>query len=164
MLFKNKHVVVALLVTPLLAVIAYFATDLVVSEKPQKAATGTNYKMLERPNCRYSSGQCELRNGNFRITITPEILQDGRAVLKLVSNFDLQGVKMAVLRNSESDPLPVDMTAEAGSTTNWTITLQQSVTEGSRIQYVIAANDSLYYADTSTAFFKDDRAFKPDSR
>jgi len=162
MFLKNKHVIVAMLVAPVLAVIAYFSVDHFVSEKPHKAAAGKTYQLVERPNCRYASGKCELKNGNFLITLTPEFLEDGRIRLNLVSKFDLQGVKYAVLRNRESNPLPAEMAAVNNSPTIWTAILSEKMTEQSRIQLVVAAADSLYYADASTAFFNDD-SFKPGS-
>lgn len=152
-----------MLVAPVLAVIAYFATDFFVGEKPHKAAVGNTYQLVERPNCRYASSQCDLKNGNFLITLTPEPLEDGRMRINLASKFDLQGVKIALVRTSESNPLPTEMVAVNNSPTNWTTILTETVSEGSRIQIVAAASESLYYGDVSTAFFEDDRIYKPDS-
>ena len=42
-MLTNKHVVIALIVAPILAVIAYFATDAAVGEKPHKAQAGKSY-------------------------------------------------------------------------------------------------------------------------
>ena len=164
MFLKNKHVIVAMLVAPVLAVIAYFATDFFVGEKPHKASAGNTYQLVERPNCRYASGKCELKNGNFLITLTPESLEDGRIRINLASKFDLQGVKIALVRTSESNPLPADMASVNRSPTKWTTMLPETVSEGSRIQLVVAASESLYYGDVSTAFFEDDRVYKPDSQ
>jgi len=162
MFFTNKHIVVAMLVAPVLAVIAYFATDYFVGERPHKAERGATYQLIERPNCRYASGKCELKNGNFLITLTPEALENGSIRLNLVSKFDLQGVKFAVLRTSESNPLPTNMAAVNNSPTNWSAILPKKITPESRIQLVVSASDSLYYGDISTAFFEDD-SFKPGS-
>ena len=38
--YKNKHVVVAMLVAPVLALIGYFSVDALVAEKPHAAQAG----------------------------------------------------------------------------------------------------------------------------
>lgn len=55
-LLTNKHVVIAMLVAPVLAVIAYFAVDASVSEPPKAAQPGQSYPLAVRSNCRYTSG------------------------------------------------------------------------------------------------------------
>ncbi|MGY0646152.1 MAG: hypothetical protein ACW7DN_16410, partial [Paraglaciecola chathamensis] len=62
-MFKNKHIITALIVTPLLAIAGYFATDYIVSERPQQAQQGGQYQLAALPNCRYASGKCGLKNG-----------------------------------------------------------------------------------------------------
>ncbi len=37
-MFKNKHFILALLIAPILSLIAYFGTDMALSEKPPHAA------------------------------------------------------------------------------------------------------------------------------
>ena len=71
-MFTNKHIIVALLVTPVLAVLAWFAVGAFVGEKPQQAAPGQSYPLVERSNCRYDSGQCDLHNEDLQLSITFE--------------------------------------------------------------------------------------------
>ena len=64
-MFKNKHFIVALLIAPILAIIAYFGVDIAVSEKPHAAKKGQSYKLVSKSNCRYTSGLCDMENGEF---------------------------------------------------------------------------------------------------
>lgn len=44
-MFKNKHFILALLIAPILSIIAYFGTDMALSEKPHAAKEGETYKL-----------------------------------------------------------------------------------------------------------------------
>lgn len=48
-MFKNKHLIIALLIAPILSLIAYFGTDLALSEKPHAAKEGESYKLPASP-------------------------------------------------------------------------------------------------------------------
>lgn len=64
-MFKNKHFILALLIAPILSIIAYFGTDMALSEKPHAAKEGETYKLASKSNCRYTSGLCDMENGDF---------------------------------------------------------------------------------------------------
>jgi len=68
--FKNKHVITAMIVAPILAIVSYYAVDLMVKEQPKAAVEGQAYKLIAKSNCRYSSGACDLVNGDFKSTVT----------------------------------------------------------------------------------------------
>lgn len=149
-----------MLVAPVLALLTYFATDHYVSEKPHQAKAGKSYKMIERPNCRYSSGKCDLRNGNFEVGLKVEMLSEKKLLLKLNSNFALEGVKVAIVQTQNSNPIPADMQSQNNNKKVWEATINQPAFEESRIHMVIATGGSVYFADTATKFFHDDRRFK----
>jgi len=65
----NKHLIIAMIVAPILAVIAYYGVDRVVSETPHKAVKGQSYPLAAKSNCRYKSGECTLKNGDISLTI-----------------------------------------------------------------------------------------------
>ena len=68
--FKNKHLVVAMLVAPILAILAWYAIDVLVGEKPRPAEEGQSYPLAEKPNCRYGSGACGLKNADFELQLS----------------------------------------------------------------------------------------------
>ncbi len=47
-MFKNKHFIIALLIAPILSLIAYFGTDMALSEKPHAAKEGESYKLYQQ--------------------------------------------------------------------------------------------------------------------
>jgi NADH:ubiquinone oxidoreductase subunit 3 (subunit A) len=61
-MFKNWHVIIAMIVAPILAVLAWFAVDYFVAERPHAAKEGAAYSLIAKSNCRYDSGQCDLEN------------------------------------------------------------------------------------------------------
>jgi len=65
----NKHLVIALLVAPILTVIAWFVTDKMVTPEAEVASVGKSYELIAKPNCRYESSKCELVNGDVKLTI-----------------------------------------------------------------------------------------------
>ena len=69
-ILKNRHVLVASLVAPLLALLAWFAIDFFTSETPHAAVEGQSYALVEKPNCRYDSGLCGLKNNDFELELS----------------------------------------------------------------------------------------------
>jgi hypothetical protein len=68
--FKNKHVIVAMIVAPILAILSWYATGFIVDEKEHAMKDGAIYTLLVRPNCRWASGKCTLSNSDLKIDIT----------------------------------------------------------------------------------------------
>ena len=58
---KNKHLLTASLVAPILALMSYFAIDALVGETPHAAEEGQSYQLVEKQNCRYNSGSYDQR-------------------------------------------------------------------------------------------------------
>ena len=54
--FKNRHLVIATLMAPVLALISYYAVNALVSETPHAAKAGQSYQLAEKPNCRRGGG------------------------------------------------------------------------------------------------------------
>ncbi len=163
-MFKNKHVIAALIITPILTIIAYFAVDYMVTEKPHKAEAGTSYELVEKPTCRYPSGNCALKNGDFEVDMQVELLDDGYMNLSLQSAYPLDGVKLALVDNPEQAGDPRDMVVDNNERTQWLIMLPQPTGEDSRIRLVISANSSMYYGDTATTFMVYKTSFEKDFR
>ena len=75
----------------MLALIAWFAVDHLVGERPQAARAGASYPLVEMPGCRYAGGDCELKNEDFMLSIDVIETADGNGVLTLESAFALEG-------------------------------------------------------------------------
>lgn len=153
MFFTNKHVVIAMIVAPILAIIAWFAVGYFVSEPPQPPQAGKSYKLAAKPNCRWESGQCDLWNGNFEIHLEAVPLADGSLDLRLKSSFPLQGAKVAVVPDGSEDAPPLDMNREDFTHTRWFLRMETPPRGEDRLRMALKMDDSFYYVDTSTRFF-----------
>ena len=145
-MWKNKHVVVALLVAPGLALIAYFGVDALVSQDPQAAVDGQAYPLRASSNCRYVSGECELRNGD--VVVRLRLLDD--FTWELDSDLTLRG---ALLSRSDDAP-PVRFVPLGNDSLRWQATLP-SVKQSDTLRLVIVVADSQYYATIPAIFIAD---------
>lgn len=150
--FKHRHIVVAALVAPVLALIAYFGMDYIFSETPQVAVEGQSYLLVEKPNCRYDSGFCGLKNNEFELDMSYRRLGGNRIMLDLESAFPLEGVMLAVVRDENDDQTPAPMNATGGDGTQWTMEIMVSDPEMQRIRLVASAGGAFYFGDVSTRF------------
>ncbi|MBU3068302.1 hypothetical protein KOI40_00655 [Aestuariicella sp. G3-2] len=154
-ILKNKHVVIAMLVAPILALISYFAVDAIVSEKPHAAKPGDRYALVEKPNCRYSSGQCGLKNGDFEVTLTTEWRDADRMLLMLKSVAPLEGALVALVEpgdvNSDAEQ-PLEMAPEGSDGLRWSLELPRPDPESDRLRVVVSSNQTLYYGDAAMKF------------
>ncbi|SKA61530.1 hypothetical protein [Enterovibrio nigricans] len=151
-MFKNKHVILAMIVAPILAIIAYFGIDLAVSEKPLAAKEGETYKLAARSNCRYTSGLCAMVNGDFKIELRSETLTENAVILKLTSDFPLEGAKISLMQNQEQAGSPINMEKNNASGKEWMVDLPAPTTEESRLQLVVKSQGTLYYGEAPTTF------------
>jgi hypothetical protein len=151
-IFKNKHLMTASLVTPVLALIGYFGINALVGEKPHTAKEGESYQLVEMPNCRYDSGYCGLKNGEFELKISPQWTGDNQLILALKSEFPLDGVKVAVTGNEDEEEQPVDMKADAGDGLSWSVELVSDDPANDRLRLVASSRQSLYYGDVALKF------------
>ena len=150
--FKNKHMTVAMIVTPILAILAWFVADRMVGEAPHAAVEGNSYPLVELPNCRYDSGNCSLKNEDFRLDINFTAATAGSVLLLLESEFPLEGVKLAVASAGSTSTTPREMQAVDGSAVNWSIEIEMPDPETDRLQLVASAQQTLYYGEVSTNF------------
>lgn len=154
---SNKHVIVAMLIAPLLAVGTYYAIDLLVGEQPHVAEAGRDYPLVEMPGCRWDGGSCSLQNNDFLLGVYVEWLAQNRMALTIRSEFALQGIRVAVSRYPSDAPLPVEMTPIDGDPTMWSAELDCDEPESQRLRIVASAGESMYYGDASLVFTADEQ-------
>ena len=150
-MFKNKHIIAALIVTPILTIIAYFAVDYVVSEKPHKAEAGASYELVEKPNCRYASGLCDLENEDLRLSLRFDT-SPGPA-MELRASHALDSVLLAVSPADAQAP-PQAMLAQDAQGRLWRLQLSGQPGVDDRVQLVAAAGGSRYFAEAATHFLQ----------
>lgn len=148
----NRHVVVALLVAPVLAVLAWFAAGELFGEKPHRAVAGQAYPLVARSNCRYDSGVCDLHNEDMRLTLGYQQNSDGSALL-LTSQRTLSFAMAAVAAQKET-AAPVPMVPLDNSGKRWSLELVAVPPRERRLLIVVEAAGSRWYGDASSAFLE----------
>lgn len=161
-ILKNKHVILAMFVAPVLAIIAYFATDYVVSEKPHQAQQGNSYKLAAKSNCRYQSGQCTLYNGDVEVNVRAERINGSLIELSLHANMPLQNVLVSsVVADEETDPVVMQPAVSEENT--WRAKIDIFDVEKSALRLVLELSGLLFYAETPAVFIDYDTTFSRDN-
>lgn len=163
-MWKNKHVLAALIITPILSVMAYFAVDSFVAETPHKAKAGDQVKLVEKPNCRYSSGKCGLKNGEFELVLSAQTEDNNNVTLTLTSRHSLEGVIIAHATHPEESAKPINMRPLSEDGTQWRLTINNPNIQTDRLQIAASANSAVYYGDASLTFIEYETAFNDDFR
>jgi hypothetical protein len=147
----NRHYIIALVIAPLLAVLAWAVVGNLAKEKPAPAQVGQSYPLLEKSNCRYPSGVCDLENVDFEASMTyRENAQGGH--LQLEASHSLSAALVSVgPAGTESPPQAM----VPGSATQWTLPLSSRPDSTSRIRLVLKAAGSTYFVEASTAFLQE---------
>jgi hypothetical protein len=151
-LFKNKHVVIALIVAPILAIMSWFATGYFVDERPHVMKEGGLYTMNVRSNCRWASGECTLLNNDIRIDITGEYTSE-TLELTVTPTVELQEVKVAY----DKYDMPLSMIYDT-TTKTWKGILDLRH-KNQFINFVFGISGTAFYAQVPTTFLdpKDNR-------
>lgn len=144
---QNKHLVAALIIAPVLAIIAWIAVDRLAGERPQAAVAGAAYELAAHPMCHHASGRCELSNGNFLVEITSP--SPGRLVL--AASHALEGVRVAPGSEAGGFLAPRAMEPAGDDGTRWTVAFSDLPTAGT-LRVVAAAGGSSYFAEPPLVF------------
>lgn len=144
---KSRHVIVALLVAPLLAVGAWFAVGYWVAGDamtPLPAEQGSAYPLLERSGCRYAGGRCVLSNGDLDIHVA---LRGDR--LYFTPSVEVDVLIAGLIRLTESVPIE-SRWHEAEQA--WEVALPGVPDSSDRLRVIVSRNDSEFYGEASMAF------------
>lgn len=154
----NKHFIIAMIVAPILAIIAYFAVDHYVSEKPHEAIKGQSYPLVAKSNCRYESGLCTFKNGEIQITLQTKEMDNSSIEVSLSANQALEGAKIAIASEGQN-AFPAAMKNTDNSATRWTTILPNTLNDQTKVQIALAINGSLYFGEASTIFTRYETSF-----
>lgn len=153
-MWKNKHVVIAMLVAPVLAVLAWYGVDAMVAERAKAAKPGDSYPLVARSNCRYDSGACDLVNNDFKLTLRPVDLSPDQTRISLESEFKLAQVTLSLVNGSNEvlgssasgDPL--------GTGAQITVTFPAFADPAATIRVAVAVQQSIYFAEVPVVFMR----------
>ena len=155
-MFTNKHVIVAMIVAPVLSILAWFSAGEFIGEKPQLARPGQSYPLVEKSNCRYESGLCELENEDFRLKLFYVDNAAGRQLV-LRSSHVLEGVIISVGIPEDMVP-PNAMRSADGQRLEWRLALDSRPAPEERIYLAASAAGSTYYGEAGTLFLQSGEA------
>ena len=148
-MFTNKHVVIALIVAPILSVLAWFAVGSLTGEQAAPAEPGQDYPLVEKSSCRWASGQCELENEDFELTL--KYSEAGKLLVHSVQ--PLEWVLVSVYDPEVGDTIPPVALVSADTTGHeWRHPASDLPGAGERIRLVAAAAGSRYYGEMSSQF------------
>ncbi len=150
-MFTNKHVVVAMLVAPVLAIMAWFAIDYFIAERPHAAKEGAAYTLIAKSNCRYDSGQCDLENSDFKLSIRPTSVTQNAVQLEMTSAFPLQSATLGLV-NDGVPTSPSPMSATTDESLHWTARIDSPSGEDSILRVAVTADGATWYAEVPTVF------------
>ena len=145
-MFSNKHMVIAMLVAPVLAIMAWFAVDYFVAERPHAAKPGAAYKLVAKSNCRYDSGQCDLENEDFVLKLRPLRISGDTVSLELSSRFALQSVTLALVE-SGTELTPSQLISGQSDGRAWTGEIPAPAAGDAAIRVAVVAQNATWYAE-----------------
>lgn len=157
-ILKNKHMILAMFVAPVLAIIAYFSVDTMVSEKPQAALQGSSYKLAAKSNCRYQSGNCTLKNGDIEVQIRARRIGEKKVELNMFSELPVQNAIISYVVDSITSS-PEQMNASTSEMKDWFVTLYLDHPEKSTLRLALNISGSMYYAETTAVFIDYETSF-----
>ena len=160
-MFKNKHILTAMIVAPLLAIFSYFATDYIVGDLPELAEEGSIYSLIARSNCRYQSGQCTLENGDIEVDLRLTSNEAGQTLLLARSSHPLKGAQAALV-NQNQDQAPQTLVQTDKDGEYWQLVLNHDDIQAKELRIAMQSNNTMFYASTDTTFFDYDTIFPRD--
>ena len=150
-MWKNQHLVVAMLVAPVLAIMAWFAVDYFVAERPQSALPGATYPLVAKSNCRYDSGRCDLENADFEIALLPLQITATQVSIRLESRFPLQQATLGLVEQGAA-AAPVRMRTDGGDTTVWLAEIAAPASSDSLLRVGVISDDATFFAEVPVVF------------
>ena len=153
-MFSNKHVLVAMLVAPVLAIMAWFAVDYFVAERPHAAQEGATYKLLAKSNCRYASGECDLENSEFKLSLRPEMVSASSVALALSSSHQLDGALIGFVDAASGAPEAMTRTDDAGN--EWQVLLPRPGSADASIRVAVTAQGATWFAEVPSVWLEEE--------
>ena len=153
-MWKNKHVVVALIVAPILAILAWFAVGQIAGEKAHVAEPGGAYPLVARSNCRWESGECDLVNNDLKMTILPLELGAQYTRLALDSEFPMTQATFALLSGGKEVVASAEHDASPDAAAQMTVTIPAFADPEAMLRVAVTVQESLYFAEVPVVFLR----------
>jgi hypothetical protein len=157
-LLNNRHFRIALFVSPVLAILSYFAVDRVVSEDPNAAVAGQSYPLAAKANCRYPSGVCGLENGDVKLLVRAKRLSSAEVELSLSSELPITSALVS-FGSGDDFSLPVAFFGRR----DLTVRLNLSDPQQDILRWAVTISGATYFAETPALFVDNKTGFSQDN-
>ena len=147
-MFRNKHMILAFLIAPVLAIIAWFSVDYFVAERPHSAKPGASYELIAKPNCRRYSQRCDLKNEDVELSVSVPACDASGIDVELDSNIVIDRAAVGL---ADGSPAPLTILDADGK--RWAGRVAGSVDSGSTLRIAVVASESTFYAEIPATFF-----------
>jgi len=148
---KNGHFKIAMIIAPILAVLAYLGVDKHLSEQPQPAKQGEAYPLAAQSNCRYESGICTLQNNDVKLNLKVSRLADERIGVVLESGLSLEGA-LITITDKQDRASPKVMRRNSDKYLSWYAELTGRQTDDTVIRLVVSVLGARYFAEVPARF------------
>jgi hypothetical protein len=145
--FSNKHVIIALIVAPILAVLAWLAVGSMVGETPAPAEPGRAYPLVAASSCRWASGECEMKNQQVALTLR----FSAAGHLLVTSTHPLQGLLVSI-EDGTAPTTPEALMQDDETALRWSSQSNARLADTAQLRLVARIAGSQFFGETSTVF------------
>ena len=135
----NRHVKLAVILAPLLAIGGYILTGILL-EKKLDTQPGTAKAMTLQPDCHLLTDRCELLHREIAANIAIEEKQ-GKQVFYLATSVAIRSALLAI-----GDSAPRSLNSR-GSAKRWKLELERPVTQGAAVRLALVGDRHQYFAE-----------------
>ncbi|HOP22973.1 MAG TPA: hypothetical protein PK055_02940 [Gammaproteobacteria bacterium] len=144
----NRHLKIAFFITPLLALLGYFLTGVIHSDKKNKPGT---YQLVRIGECKPLSSSCVFRYGEFELKLISKELKE-TVQLAIVSNTDISALSIALsIDNQSFEQFKVFTT---GGKKYWQLKIDtyKNLRNYNQVRLATQAGESSYFIETEIIF------------
>jgi hypothetical protein len=164
-MFRNFHFIVALLVAPALAILAWYAADTALGERKEPAKEGLGYELIGDSNCRYESGTCTMTNGNFELDIQVDRAGgENQLAVRLESAHPLDAMSMGWVNPGAEKTEQTALEPANDRRTRWEGVIPGEASTKARMRVLARADGTSYYGEAKTVFIDYETSFGEDFR
>jgi hypothetical protein len=157
-MWKNKHVIIAMIVAPILAILAWFAVGQIAGEKAEVAKPGAAYPLMARSNCRWESGECDLVNNDLKVTILPLELGAQYTRLALDSEVPLGQANLALFSGGNEVVASAEHDTAPDAAAQMVVTIPAFADPEAKLRVAVTVEESLYFAEVPVVFMRPEPA------
>ena len=153
-MWKDKHVVTAMLVAPILAIMAWFGVDYMVTDRAEAAKPGASYALIAKSNCRYESGACDLANNDLKLRVRPVDLLPEQTRLALESDFELLQATLSLVHDGEEVVGVAVADDSPGTSAQLIVTIPAFADPAASLRVAVTVQQSIYFAEVPVVFMR----------